>query len=153
MTDVTSICNSFSFKPARHIAWQKTADFMMKLGAFGFPITGIVFTHLFPSHQILGVMLCVFAPMAVGFGLQEWYQARRRLHENEKSEYHKTLHALQEQNPNNPIWDRLLKALQADSLSARQWYKLDKYFPVCVSKYDPAEPHMYEKTAIKHLKL
>lgn len=153
MTDATSTFNQFTFHPARHVRWQKTADFMMKLGAFGFPITGLMFTHLFPNHEILGVVLCVFAPMAVGFGLQEWYQARRRLHESEKSEYHKTLQAAQAQDSHNPIWKRLLGALEADTLSARQWYKLDKHLPVCVSKQDTAEPHIQAKTAIKRLKL
>ena len=153
MTDATSIFKQFTFRPARNVWWQKTADSLMRLGAFGFPMTGLAFTHMFPNHEILGVLLCVFAPIAVGFAMQEWYQARRRLYDCEKSDYHKKLCAAHDQDANNPIWNTLLNALDADTLSARQWYKLDDYLPIRVATEPTADSKLGEKSAIKHLKL
>lgn len=153
MTDATSIFKQFTFRPARNLRWQKTADFLMKLGAFGFPFTGLAFTHMFPNHDILGVLLCVFAPMTVGFAMQEWYQSRRRLYDCEKFDYQNKLRMAQEQDASNPIWSTLLDALNANTMSARQWYKLDDYLPTCVAVESTADPQMGDKSAIKHLKL
>lgn len=150
MTDVTSIFNSFSFQPERHIAWQKTADFCMKMVAI-FPLTGVAFMGLLPNYDTLGVVICIVAPMILGFGMQEIYQARRRLYPSEQLEYHKKLSALQMNDCSNPIWKTLIQELDNNTLSARQWYQIEPLFPVVVAKDNRFETTV--EHPMHHLKL
>lgn len=153
MTDVTSIFNGFSFHPARHKAWQKTADFCMKIVAL-FPLTGLAFNCLFPNHEILWVATCIVAPMALGFALQEIYQARRRLDLSEQLEYHQKISSIQMNDPSNPIWNSLLQTLDDNTLSARQWYQIEAMFSDVATNncFEPVETNT-KKNSICHLKL
>ncbi len=150
MTDVTSIFNSLSFHPARHIAWQKTADFCMRMVAI-FPLTGMACMHLFPNYEALWVATCIATPMALGFGMQEIYQVRRRLYPSEQAEYRKKLSALHLDNLGNPIWNTLIQQLENNTLSARQWYLMESLFP-SIEKEDRFET-IVKQPPVRHLKL